>query len=89
MSIMLVATLCHALAGVPAVCVEEPIPQTEIERMAGKIDAPLPMGELRMLECKAKANERFVSWLGKHPDYFAWDLASLKCEPDYVPKGKA
>ena len=88
--ITLVALLCHQLAGVPEpVCVEEIVPQSAIERQAGKIEAPLPMGEIGEEECEINALELVAKWMSEHPVYRTWTLIGWQCARDYVPKGRA
>jgi hypothetical protein len=88
MSLTLVAVLCHQLGTLPEVCVEEVVPQTAIERQAGKIDAPLPMAEMSMHECII-AIPLVAKWVQENPVYRAWNVREVHCARDYVPKGKA
>jgi hypothetical protein len=86
--ITLVALLCHQLNGIP-VCVEEIVPQSEIERQAGKIEAPLPMAGMSELECQVSALPLVAKWVGAHPVYRTWTVVGWQCARDYVPKGRA
>jgi hypothetical protein len=87
--ITLVATLCHALiVGGPEVCVEEIVPQTAVERQAGLIASPLPMGEMQMRECII-AMPLVAKWVSEHPVYRTWTVTEVHCARDYVPKGRA
>jgi hypothetical protein len=85
----LVAVLCHSLAGIPSpICVEEVVTDTNFTMLAGKVDDPISMPGINMNQCLIEAQKYISDWMGKHPVYHSWQLASWKCVPGHYQVGK-
>jgi hypothetical protein len=77
MFVTLVAVLCHTLAGVSGICVEEIVTDSALS-------------DITFQECMIHGQLGVAEWMAKHPIYHSnWNLDRYKCAPGkYLLRGR-
>jgi hypothetical protein len=75
----LLVVLCHPLGPGRENCVEETVVGKVQAPEAGKVDDPIPMPEMTLVECQKLAPQIIAVWLKAHPQYEMWETRGWKC----------
>jgi hypothetical protein len=71
MFVTLIAVLCHTLAGVSGICVEEIVTDSSLS-------------DITFQQCMIQGQIGIAKWMSEHPIYHAnWSLERYKCAPGH------
>ncbi len=86
----LLVLLCHPIGPGHENCVEETVVGKIQAPEAGKVDDPIPMPEMSLVQCQTLGPQIVAAWLKLHPQYEMWTMRGWKCPvPEALPSHKS